>query len=85
MCRLPEAKDDPMTKSAKPAPRSRAKAAAPAPAAAPPPPEAAAPAKLTKQAMLLAMLRSPEGATAEAMSQASGWQMHSVRGFLAGR
>lgn len=30
------------------------------------------------------MLRSPCGATVEAMVRTSGWQQHSVRGFLAG-
>lgn len=38
----------------------------------------------TKQARLIAMLRAPAGATIDAMMRATGWQQHSVRGFLAG-
>ena len=38
----------------------------------------------TKQARIIAMLRTASGATIEAMTRATGWQQHSVRGFLAG-
>jgi hypothetical protein len=39
---------------------------------------------VTKQARILAMLRAPTGVTIDAMMNATGWQQHSVRGFLAG-
>ena len=38
----------------------------------------------SKQARIIAMLRAPSGATIETMVHATGWQQHSVRGFLAG-
>jgi hypothetical protein len=38
----------------------------------------------TKHARILAMLRTPAGATIVAMMTATEWQQHSVRGFLAG-
>ena len=38
----------------------------------------------TKQGRILAMLRAPSGVTIDAMMHATGWQQHSVRGFLAG-
>src|SRR5262245_43495740 len=37
-----------------------------------------------KQGRILAMLRAPGGVTIDAMMHATGWQRHSVRGFLAG-
>lgn len=38
----------------------------------------------SKQAQIIAMLGAPGGATIDAMVQATGWQQHSIRGFLAG-
>ena len=38
----------------------------------------------TKHAAIIAMLQDRAGATIAAMMAATGWQQHSVRGFLAG-
>jgi hypothetical protein len=38
----------------------------------------------TKTGSLLALLCKPEGVSVEAMAHAVGWQIHSIRGFLAG-
>ncbi len=38
----------------------------------------------TKQERMLTLLSRPEGASIEEMIEATNWQQHSVRGFLAG-
>ena len=42
------------------------------------------PAAKTKQQVCLDLLNRPEGATVQELQAATGWQQHSVRGFLAG-
>src|SRR5277367_2252471 len=61
-------------KTDKPASRKRPQAASSKPKAA----------SDTKHARIIAMLRTPAGATVAWMMDATGWQQHSVRGFLAG-
>ena len=61
-------------KTAKPAPRKRSGPASRRPAAK----------SETKHARMIAILRSPAGATIASLVTATKWQQHSVRGFLAG-
>ena len=38
----------------------------------------------TKQALLIDLLRRPEGATVEQIAEATGWQHHTIRGAISG-
>ena len=38
----------------------------------------------TKQAMLIALLQAPDGATMDTIMAATGWQAHTVRGAMSG-
>ncbi len=49
-----------------------------------PPTKVPTPRAGTKQAMLIALLQAPEGATMEAIIAATGWQAHTVRGAMSG-
>jgi hypothetical protein len=59
--------------------RKAASRARSAPAASKP-----APRPPTKHSRIVAILRTPAGVTIAAIMTATGWQQHSVRGFLAG-
>jgi hypothetical protein len=38
----------------------------------------------SKTEMILALLKRPEGATAKELLKITGWQAHSLRGFISG-
>ena len=38
----------------------------------------------TKQSQLIALLKSPNGATVQDLMKATGWQAHSIRGVISG-
>jgi hypothetical protein len=46
--------------------------------------KAAAPRAESKGAQILALIRRPKGATLAELAKVTGWQNHSIRGFLSG-
>ena len=42
-------------------------------------------ARTTKTEQIIAMLKKPSGASLKAIMRATGWQAHSVRGFISGK
>jgi Protein of unknown function (DUF3489) len=49
-----------------------------------PDPERADPKRPSKQDVVIAMLRQPEGATVDEVASVTGWQRHTVRGVFSG-
>ena len=71
-------------KAAASAPRRRKVTSAAATAKVPPKSDEPKVERVTKQERLLTLLSQAEGASIAEMMQATDWQQHSVRGFLAG-
>jgi predicted ArsR family transcriptional regulator len=61
--------------------RAKSKAAKPGKAA---PAGKPAPRADTKQALMIELLKRPEGATVEQIAEATGWQHHTIRGAISG-
>jgi hypothetical protein len=61
--------------------KAKAKAAKPGKAAAD---EKPTPRAGTKQALMIELLKRPEGATVEQIAAATGWQHHTIRGAISG-
>jgi hypothetical protein len=72
----------PTPKAARSVKAAAAKPKSPEPVAEPIP--AAVTGSASKQGTVLGMLRQPQGTTISAISGATGWKAHSVRGFFAG-
>ena len=68
----------PAKRKAKGAKRGKATAAESAPAEKPTPRDG------TKQALMIDLLKRPEGATVEQIAAATGWQNHTIRGAISG-